>query len=162
MLAAPRFHLLNPSRADAVWDRVKRCSHSVGNWDLVWRQYQVFSFGKFAAPKNFLACSNILNVFWCGLWLLFWEADVLLVWQCWIIILKIIWKKSTTVSVLFTPLYKQEHTEQWWNIGIRMQWNYCCVIIVFLVNSNLDRWLVKKKNTLCTTLNKGAHKLHRF
>ena len=29
-----------------------------------------------------------------------------------------------------------------------MQWNYCCVIVVFLVNSDLDQWLVKKK-TLC-------------
>ena len=29
-----------------------------------------------------------------------------------------------------------------------MQWNNCCVIVVFLVNSNLDHWLVKKK-TLC-------------
>ena len=28
-----------------------------------------------------------------------------------------------------------------------MQWNYCCVIVVFLVNSDLDQWLVKK--TLC-------------
>ena len=28
-----------------------------------------------------------------------------------------------------------------------MQWNYCCVIVFFLVNSDLDQWLVKK--TLC-------------
>ena len=28
-----------------------------------------------------------------------------------------------------------------------MQYNYCCVIVVFLVNSDLDQWLVKK--TLC-------------
>ena len=43
-----------------------------------------------------------------------------------------------------------------------MQWNYYCVFVVFLVNSDLDQWLVKKKNTLCTILNKGAYKLHRF
>ena len=34
MLAAHRFHPLNPSRADAVWDLVKRCSHSVDNWEI--------------------------------------------------------------------------------------------------------------------------------
>ena len=29
-----------------------------------------------------------------------------------------------------------------------MQWNYCCVIVVFLFNGDLDQWLVEKK-TLC-------------
>ena len=33
--------------------------------------------------------------------LFIWEADVLLVWRFWIIILKIIWRKSTIVSILF-------------------------------------------------------------
>ena len=50
------------------------------DWDSVWRQYHVFSFWKNPTPHELFSCSNILNVFWCCLWLLFWEAEVLLVW----------------------------------------------------------------------------------
>ena len=41
-------------------------------------------------------------VFWCCLLLLLWETDELLVWRFWIIILKIIWRKSSIASVLFS------------------------------------------------------------
>ena len=43
------------SGADTVSDRIKRCSHPVGNWDSVWRQYHVFSFWENPSSKE-LSC----------------------------------------------------------------------------------------------------------
>ena len=74
---------------------------AVGNGDSVWRLYHVFLFWKISPPPRTFILSKILNVLWCCLWLFFWDADLLLVWRFWIIILKIIWRKSTIVSILF-------------------------------------------------------------
>ena len=74
---------------------------TVGNWDSAWRQYHVFSFWTIRPPsRHFL--EDWLTVFCCCLWLLFWEADVLLVWGFWIIILKITWSKSSIMFALFS------------------------------------------------------------
>ena len=59
-----------------------------------------FRFGKIPPPTSFSLARRFWVFFWCYLWELFWEA-ALLVWRFWIMILKIItWRKSTILSVL--------------------------------------------------------------
>ena len=62
----------------------------------------VFVLGKSHPPRTF----TLTRRFWMFSGVISdvisdWEADVLLVWRVWIIILKIIWRKSSIVSVLF-------------------------------------------------------------
>ena len=59
-----------------------------------------FRFGKIPPPTSFSLARRFWVFFWCCLCLLFWEA-ALLVWRFWIMILRIAWRKSMIVSVLF-------------------------------------------------------------